>query len=218
MTCLSRHAPSIDAAPSRSREHSLCPSHRAAVHAAGVKVFVLALLLVPAIAVADERPEAWLFRATPGFGYSWDREPYCGVEGRMFVGGFKIGKFVTPSLLVGGSLDMGFNALPDRGCMLDDSGLRFTIGMVIGPHVDWYPLDRGFHVSASAGFASFDQDDMLTTRGVGASVATGYDWVAFHGKQGEPVRFGFLLQVSALRMDANHATLMPALLFTVGVD
>lgn len=178
-------------------------------------VFLIALL-APAVAHA-ERPRAWMFRATPGFGYSWDRGDECPVEGRMFVGGFQIGRFVTPSLLVGGGLGVGFNALPADGCASDDSGLRMTMGMVLGPTLDWYPLDRGFHATATAGFATFDQDDMTSGTGVGASVAVGYDWAVDH-HEGTTTRLGVLAQITAVAASRDHSVAMPALLFTIAAD
>jgi hypothetical protein len=177
---------------------------------------LLAALVAPATAAAD-RPAGWMFRATPGFGYAWDRETQCPLEGRMFVGGFVIGNFVTPSLHVGGGTGIGFNALPAGNCPVDDA-LRLTTSFVFGPAIDWYPLDDGFHVAVNAGYAEVGQDNMTTGRGVGGSLAVGYDWRSFDGKDGETVRFGFVAQATAVRTTHDHAAVMPALLFTVGVD
>lgn len=180
------------------------------------RVLLVIALLAPALAHA-ERPRAWLFRATPGFGYSWDRGDVCPVEGRMFVGGFHIGRFVTPSLLVGGGIGMGFNALPADRCDRDGSGLRLTMGMVLGPTLDWYPTERGFHVTGTAGLATFDQDDMTDGVGAGGLLAIGYDW-AVDEHEGTTTRLGVLAQLTAVAASRDHAIVMPALLFTVAAD
>jgi hypothetical protein len=136
----------------------------------------------------------------------------------MFVGGWQFGRFITPSLLLGGNLGVGFNALPENGCALDGDGLRFTLGMTIGPNVDWYPFNRGFHVSVNGGYANYEQDSMVTTHGVGGTLAIGYDWPWFRFKTGEYSRFGLALQASAMRMTGSHTIVMPALVMTLGID
>jgi hypothetical protein len=133
----------------------------------------------------------------------------------MFAGGFSFGRFLTPSLLVGGGLGISFNALPADGCGDDD--LRLTMSAVLGPMVDWYPLDRGFHVTATAGYASHD-DEMTTSHGIGAALGVGYDWFAFSDKHGAQTRLGVLAQITAIKATHAHATLSPALLFTIAVD
>ena len=179
-----------------------------------IAIVVVVMVFAPSSAAAD-RPEAWLFRATPGFGYSWDRASTCPIEGRMFVGGFTIGNFVTPGLLVGGSLGLAVNALPAYGC--GEDALRLTTAAMIGPSIDWYPSDRGLHVFASAGYASGEQD-MTTSHGIGATLGVGYDWLAFAMANDARTRLGVLAQLTAVRTGGSHATLAPALLFTVGVD
>ncbi len=188
---------------------------RALLRAVRRALFVIAPF-APAMAHA-ERPSAWLFRATPGFGYSWDRGSECPVEGRMFVGGFHIGRFVTPSLLVGGGLGIGFNALPADGCDRDGSGLRMTMGMVLGPTLDWYPTERGFHVAGTAGVATFDQDNMSEGVGAGGLLAIGYDW-AVDQHEGTTMRLGLLAQVTAVAASRDHSIVMPALLFSFAAD
>jgi hypothetical protein len=175
---------------------------------------LLAVVLMPAVARA-ERPESWLFRATgAGFGYSWDRDVMCPVDGRMFVGGFELVKTVTPGLLVGAGTGIGFNALPAQGCDVDGSGLSFTIGFVIGPQLDFYPLDLGFHMTVNAGYSSIDQDD-VAGHGVGATLGLGYDWMTVDGPEAN-LLLGVLAQVTAMRTTQGHNLVMPALLFTVG--
>lgn len=183
-----------------------------------MRALALVVLLVSSTAAAD-RPTGWLFRATGlGLGYSWDRDAVCPVQGRMFVGDFEIGYFVTPSVLVGGGTAIGFNTLPANACDFDGSGLRLAMSFVVGPELDWYPLDRGFHVAVTAGYASFDQDSMTTGHGVGGSLAVGYDWAVLAGKDGAALRMGVLAQATALRTTQGHAAMMPALLFTIAFD
>ena len=188
-------------------------------------LLIAVALLVPTVAAADddevrhdERPTAWLFRATPGFGYSWDRDVMCAVQGRMMFGGWFVGKVVTPSLVVGGALRMDVNALPDDGCVTNDDGLRMTIGMVVGPEIGWYPFDAGLHVFAGGGFATFDHDSMYAAYGVGGTLAVGYDW-AFR-KEGATgaFRFGLAAQMTAVRMSHGHDMTMPAGVMTIGAE
>lgn len=173
------------------------------------------VLLLPATAAA-ERPEGWLFRATPGFGYAWDRDVMCAVEGRMMVGAWFVGKRVTPSLLVGGALGMGGNALPDTGCVTNDDGLRMTIGVMIGPELDWYPFESNFHVSATAGFATYDHDSMYAAYGAGGTLAVGYEWTTL--EKDNRFLFGLALQTTVVRMTHDHSMVMPALVMSVAVD
>jgi hypothetical protein len=175
----------------------------------------LALLLAAGPAHA-ERPEGWLFRATPGFAYAWDRDVMCAVEGRMLVGGWFVGKFVTPSLLVGGGLSVGGNALPDDGCVTNEDGLRMTMGMMIGPELDWYPFDRDFHVFATGGFATYDHDSMYAAYGAGATLAVGYDWTI--AEKDRRCLLGLALQTTVVRMTHDHSMIMPALVMSVVVD
>jgi hypothetical protein len=172
-------------------------------------------LLVPVTANA-ERPAGWMFRAMPGFGYAWDRDVMCAVEGRMMVGGWYIGKFVTPSLLVGGGLGMAVNALPDDGCVTNDDGLRLTIGIMMGPQLDWYPFDRDFHVFATAGFATYDHDSMYAAYGAGGTLAIGHDWTI--SRKENRLLFGLALQTSVVRMTHDHSMIMPALVMSVVAD
>lgn len=178
-----------------------------------MRTLALILLFVPATAAA-EQPGEWLFRATPGFGYAWDRDVMCPVEGRMFVGGFHLGRFVTPNVLVGAGTAIGFNALPARTCPVDDA-LVMTFGFVVGPEVDWYPGDQRFHLGLNAGFAAFDQDDKPAGRGAGGTLSIGYDWRRF-GKDGGVLRLGVALQTTILRTTQGHATVLPGLVMTVG--
>ncbi|HEY5924300.1 MAG TPA: hypothetical protein VIV11_21635 [Kofleriaceae bacterium] len=164
------------------------------------------------------RPTAWLFRALPGFGYSFDRDVPCQIQGAATVGGWYIGKLVTPSLLVGGGLVVGLSGLPDDGCVTDDSGARIAIGAVIGPAINWYPLDAGLFVSAMAGYATYDQDSMHVTHGVGSTIALGYDWDDGPFKSGGRSRFGLALQVTVARMTSGHAMMTPALVLSAGAD
>jgi hypothetical protein len=178
-------------------------------------IAVMLGLVGPSTARA-ERPAGWLFRATPGFGYAWDRDVMCAVEGRMMVGGWFIGKFVTPSLVVGGGLSVGANALPDDGCVTNDDGLRMTIGMMVGPELDWYPFDRNFHVFATAGFATYDHDSMYSAYGAGGTLAVGYDWVVT--EKDKRALFGLALQTTVVRLTHDHSMIMPALVMSVAVD
>ena len=182
----------------------------------GVKAIVMLAVLFSATPAQAERPEGWLFRAMPGFGYAWDRDVMCAVEGRMMVGGWFIGKFVTPSLLVGGGLSVGANALPDEGCVTNDDGLRMTLGAMIGPELDWYPLDRDFHVFATAGFATYDHDSMYAAYGAGGTLAVGYDWTI--AKKENRLLFGLALQTTVVRMTHDHSMIMPALVMSVVAD
>lgn len=167
---------------------------------------------------SDHRPTAWLFRATPGFGYSWDRDVMCAVEGRMMFGSWFVGKFVTPSLVVGGALRMDANALPDDGCVTNDDGLRMTIGLILGPEIGWYPFDSGLHVFAGGGFATFDHDSMYSAYGVGGTVAVGYDWAFRKEGARDGVRFGLAVQASTVRMTHGHDMTMTAGVMTVGAE
>jgi len=168
-------------------------------------------------AAADERPAAWLFRATPGFGYSWDAHLRCGIQGPMTVGGWFVGKFVTPSVNVGGGLSAGVGGGSDDRCMLDADGGRIILGTVIGPNLVWYPRDRGFHLAAHIGFAGFDQSSKIESYGIGGTFAIGYDW-ADGLVDGDSMRFGLALQATATRMTGGHAMMMPSLVMTVGID
>jgi hypothetical protein len=184
-----------------------------------MKQLVIVLVLAASTnAFADERPTAWLFRATPGFGYSWDAHVRCGIQGPMTVGGWFVGKFVTPSLNVGGGLSAGVGGASDIGCMLDDSGGRLLLGTIIGPNLVWYPRDRGFHLAVHAGFAGFDQSSKIASYGAGGTFAIGYDWADGHLDGGDTTRFGLALQATVTRMTGGHAMMMPSLVMTVGVD
>lgn len=182
---------------------------------------VACVLLAPVAAQAD-RPDAWMFRATPGLGYAWDAAQSCAFDGRMFVGGFELGYFAAPGLLVGGATGISFNLLPATGpamlCDFDFTRLRFAMMFTFGPIVDWYPMHNGLHVAAHAGYATTEQDSRFTGRGVGGSLAVGYDWHWERDKNGHDHRLGVQLQTTLLRTTQDHATIMTALLFTIGVD
>jgi len=176
---------------------------------------------VAAAEPTDRRPDGWLVRATPGFGYSWDDEPTCALDGRMFAGGFSGGYFVAPGLLVGAAVALNVNTLPPAASCGDGS-VRFALAMVVGPAVDWYPRpDHGLHVLAAFGYAEIDDGSMpdgsVSGRGIGGIAAIGYDWLAERSSSGTAIRIGTQLQVSAQRTftaNAKHSTLVPALLVT----
>lgn len=187
------------------------------------RCLVTAVVLVTTrTAVADDsRPTAWLARATPGFGYSWDHAQRCGLEGKMFSGGFELGYFVRPGLLVGAATAIDFNLLPrDEGC--GDGEGRLAMGMVVGPAVDWYPdPDLGLHALASIGYAelSLDSMDSPSGRGLGWIAAIGYDWRT--GKHDPSVLIGIELRASMLETriaGVDHKVLAPALLATFSFD
>ena len=135
----------------------------------------------------------------------------------MTVGSWFVGKFVAPSLNVGGALSATVGGMKNPGCMLDDGAGMLAVGMIVGPSLVWYPSDRGFHVTAHAGFATFDQNSVISSYGVGSTVAVGYDWAEGH-IDGNAGRWGLALQATGTRMTGGHAMIVPALVMTVGVD
>ena len=174
-------------------------------------------VLVPGRADADDhRPSGWMFRASPGWGYAWDRDVMCPVEGMAMQGSWYVGKAVRPSLVVGGALGMGVITGRPPHCNLTDEGL-LSVSATVGPYAEWYPIDRGLHARFAAGLATLDQGNRTTGVGVGAIGAVGYDWTWYHAKTNTDDRFGLEFQVIVMRT-LGHASVMPALTFTVGVD
>jgi hypothetical protein len=186
-----------------------------------MRIAIAGVLLVAGSAVADDhRPAAWTFRATPGFGYAWDRPMLCPAEGIAMSGGWYIGKFVTPSLAVGGGLGMDVVGSRPQTCSYANEGVFYMAG-TLGPYVEWYPLDRGLHARVLAGAASLDHQHPygdIEVYGIGGTAAVGYDWTARNPKGDGDFRFGAEVEVTVLRTAGHHATLMPALTMTIGVD
>jgi hypothetical protein len=187
-----------------------------------------AIALFPGAAVADDvedrtdiRPTRWLARATPGLGYALDGMRSCQMEGRMFVGGFSGARFVAPGLAVGATLAIGFNNIPSDESCLGDLGL--TLSAVIGGLVEWYPsASLGLQISAGAGYAEVDYQgsmpEMGPSRGIGGVLGIGYDWEV--ERKTHALRMGVRLQVTGIRTYTSHehATLVPALLWTISGD
>lgn len=181
---------------------------------------LLCLLLMTSTATAD-RPRGGLFRASPGLGYALDRASSCSMHGRMFVGGFAGQYEVTGGLFVGGAITiLGNTLLADAPCGVDD-GLRFALGAVMGPMLEWYPTDGPFHVFALAGYAEMDQAEgemREPARGIGGTVGIGWDW---NGEKARDARVGVRVQLTGFRTYTGiveHAALMPAVVATFGLD
>jgi hypothetical protein len=192
-------------------------------------VLAAAIALVPAAAAADGveesidiRPTRWIARATPGFGYAFDGKRSCQMEGRVFLGGFSGAYFVAPGLAVGATIAIAFNDLPSDESCLGDLGLPMS--GVIGPLVEWYPSsDLGLHVAAGLGWANVAYEGSMpamdSSNGIGGVLALGYDWEVERGTTAA-LRLGVRLQVIGFRTYTSHehATMIPALLFTISGD
>jgi hypothetical protein len=181
---------------------------------------LLVLVVLTTVAAAD-RPHDGLFRASPGFGFAFDRADSCSLSGRMFVGGFALEYEVADGLFVGGATTIVFNTLLEDAPCGSEGGLRLTLGMLVGPMIEWYPSDGPLQVFAVAGYADIDeaQGEMRDAiHGVGGTFGVGWDWGFGDNDAG---RAGVRVQVSGIRTFdgmVHHASLTPAVVATFGFD
>lgn len=186
-----------------------------------MRAVILAIgLLVATAARADERPDGFLARATPGLGVGVDGGPSCRVRGVTLVGGFWVGYAVAPGLLVGGAAALALNGLPaDDRCDDVEVGQVF-MASVFGASIDWYPSPRsGLHLIASAGVAQVEHapraamaTEHVTSDGLGGVLALGYDrGPAVRAPDGN-ARLGLELRLTAFRTGGavRHAALVPS--------
>ena len=192
-----------------------------------MRAAAIAILIGSALARsahADPRPAGWVGRAVPGFGYGWDGASACSVEGRMFVGGFAAAHDVAPGVFVGAATTILFNTLlADEPCGVE-SGTRLSMGIVLGPEVEWYPLpSSALHVALVAGWANLIPDDdpgMAHSNGLGATLALGHDWIVAHGPKAN-LRIGLRAQLTAMRTWSGpyeHTVYTPSLVSSFAFD
>jgi hypothetical protein len=135
-----------------------------------VRSLVAVVLLVGARPAGADRPHDWFIRAMPGLGYASDSATDCGIDGRVFAGGFWGGYEVAERVFVGAATTIMFNTLPAAGACVDT---RLGLTAIVGPSFEYYLTDR-WHVFAVSGYAEVDDGRDVTHRGMGTTVGVGW--------------------------------------------